>query len=259
VTKPVDKFRASDVTFWGVFALCAWAVALLGATAASVVPQGIWGGLHASRLEGASLNQLRGQVAALEAEAGRLRQENSVLLQRFMLNEQASGEVTRRVGALELTVPRLLESLNARGPGIDPTTTAGIGGAVTSFAVEGGSVSYSRSPLAELGPPGGTDQPMPQALTPIQPDSSLFGLALGPPIDADEGEAAWRSMNDKVGALLLGLGPLLANVEGGSGKRLVAGPLATEADARQLCGRLAKIGIACASVPFIGNPLPLLN
>jgi hypothetical protein len=37
------------------------------------------------------------------------------------------------------------------------------------------------------------------------------------------------------------------------------GPIAREAEARQLCGRMAKIGIACASVPFIGEPLPLLN
>ncbi|MEO7221344.1 MAG: hypothetical protein ABIY37_02645, partial [Devosia sp.] len=79
------------------------------------------------------------------------------------------------------------------------------------------------------------------------------------PIDADEGETAWRSMNDKVGALMLGMGPLLATVEGGAGKRLVVGPIATESDARQLCGHMAKVGIACASVPFIGTPLPLLN
>src|SRR5688572_27491788 len=112
LARPVDHFRAADVTFWGVFALCVWTVALLGATAAGLVPQGVWAGLHASRLDGVSLGQLRVQVAALESETARLRQDNAVLLQRFALGEQADGEVTRRVGALELTVPRLLESMN---------------------------------------------------------------------------------------------------------------------------------------------------
>lgn len=259
LAKPVDQFRAADVTFWGVFALCVWTVALLGATAASFVPEGVWASLHASRLGGASLGQLRGQVATLEAEAVRLRQDNAVLLQRFALGEEADGEVTRRVGALELTLPRLLESLN-RGPALDRTTTAGIGGgAVTTMPAEGGSVSFTTIPLADLQPAAGPAQPMPEPLGAAMPDSSLFGIALGPPIDADEGEAAWRGLSDRVGALLLGLVPLVANVEGGPGKRLVAGPIATEAEARQMCGRFAKIGIACASVPFIGAPLTLLN
>jgi len=66
-------------------------------------------------------------------------------------------------------------------------------------------------------------------------------------------------MTGRVGTLLIGLGPLLGHVEGGSGRRLVAGPISSEADARDLCGRVAKAGIACQSVPFIGDPLPLLN
>ena len=238
-----------------------WAVAVLGVNAAAFIPTGVLGGLHSSRLDGANMNQLRTQVADLETETARLRQENSVLLQRFMLNEQANGEVTRRVGALELTVPQLLDTLNG-GAGIDTGTTASTTtGPVTTFDVEGGTVSFTQQPMANVVAPDRSiaNQQMPDALSGVEPDSSAFGVALGPPIDADEGETSWRSMNDKVGALLLGLGPLLANVEGTGGKRLVVGPLASEAEARQLCGRMAKVGIACASVPFIGTPLPLTN
>jgi hypothetical protein len=261
LAKPVDQFRASDITFWGVFALVTWTVAVLGANVSAFIPDGVLGGLHASRLDGASFNQLRGQVAELESQSARLQRENTVLLQRFALNEQASGEVMRRVGALELTIPQMLDALNTRGPDIDPGTTASTGTTPpTTFDVEGGSVSYTRTPMAAVETTAaGASQPMPDAIAPITPDSSAFGLALGPPIDAEEGEAAWRSMNDKVGTLLLGLGPLLANVEGTAGKRLVVGPIASESDARQLCGRMAKVGIACASVPFIGTPLPLMN
>jgi hypothetical protein len=260
LARPVEHFRASDITFWGVFALITWAVAVLGANVSAFIPDGVLGGLHASRLSGANLNQLRGQVTALEAETARLRQENSVLMQRFALNEQASGEVTRRVGALELTVPQVLDALNVRGPGIDTGTTASTGTTPpTSFDVEGGSVSYTTTPMSAIEGQVATNQPMPEAITTITPDSSAFGIALGPPIDAEEGETTWRSMSNKVGTLLLGMGPLLANVEGSVGKRLVVGPISSEADARQLCGHMAKVGIACASVPFIGTPLPLLN
>lgn len=245
-----------------MFALAVWAIAVLAANASAFIPASVLGGLHATRLEGANLSQLRGQVASLQTETARLKQENTVLLQRFMLNEQASGEVTRRVGALELTVPSMLEALNGGAYGIDPGTTAATGtGQATTFDTDGGSVSYTTTPLSRVVRPkaAAPEQEMPKALTQIMPDSSAFGIALGPPIDADEGESAWQSMNTKVGALLLGLGPLLSDVEGSAGKRLVVGPLTSEADARQLCGRMAKIGIACASVPFIGEPLPLLN
>lgn len=260
MAKRVEHFRASDITFWGVFALMTWAIAVLGANVSAFIPEGLLGGLHASRLDGGSFNQLRGQVAALEMETARLRQENSVLMQRFALNEQANGEVTRRVGALEMTVPQMLEALNARGPGIDPGTTASTGGpSPTTFEVEGGSVSYITTPMSALNRQSVADQPMPEAIIPITPDSNAFGIALGPPIDADEGEVAWQSMSNRVGMLLLGMGPLLANVEGSAGKRLVVGPITSEAEARQLCGHIAKVGIACSSVPFIGTPLPLLN
>lgn len=262
MAKPGDQFRASDITFWGVFALVAWTIAVLGANASALVPAGVLGGLHSSRLDGASMNQLRSQVSALETETAQLRQENLVLLQRFMLSEQASGEVTRRVGALELTVPQMLDALNNRGPGIDPGTTASTTtGPVTSFDVEGGSVSYTTSPMPSVAAAdvSATTQPMPEALRTVTLDSGAFGMALGPPIDANESEAAWRSLNDRVGTLLLGMGPLLANVEGTAGKRLVVGPIASEADARQLCGHMGKVGIACSSVPFIGTPLALTN
>lgn len=256
--KPVDRVRASDITFWGLFALLTWAVALFGANLAVLIPPGVLGGLHSSRLEGANVNQLRGQVVALQAETARLRQENSVLLQRFMLNEQASGTLAQRVGALEMTLPQILETLQSGTVAIDPGTTASTGGDVTTFDVPGGAVAVRQSPMPQASRSAAIPAPL-EAPVAVRPDSNAFGIAIGPPIDANEGEAAWLAMNDRVGALLLGLGPLLGNVEGSGGKRLVAGPIIMESDARQLCGRMAKAGIACATVPFIGVPLPLMN
>ncbi|MEO8758025.1 MAG: hypothetical protein ABI398_09795 [Devosia sp.] len=263
MAKANDQFQAKDVTFWGVLALVLWGVAVTSAGLSALVPDSVLAGLHASRLAGADLNQLRSEMATLSRQSTELRQENTVLLQRFMLTEQTGGDMTRRVGALELTLPRILESLN-NGGGIDRGAITASTGAnqVTSFDADGGSVSYTRSPLPGDTTPAAAQkiQPMPRALNPgATPDAASFGIALGPPIDENEADDAWQSMNTKVGTLLVGLGPILGHVEGGAGRRLVAGPIASEADAREICGRMARIGIACASVPFIGDPLPLLN
>jgi hypothetical protein len=262
LAKASDQFQARDVTFWGVFALAVWGVAVLGANLSALIPDSVLGGLHASRLGGATLNQLRGEIDSLTTQAALLKQENTVLVQRFMVNEEGSGEVARRVGALEQTVPKILESLN-NGTGIDQSAvTASTGTTAKSFDTDGGSVSYTTAPLPGM-PAVRTvpkQQPMPKALAAdVTPDPASFGVALGPPIDADEAAPAWTGMSSKVGTLLVGLGPILGHVEGGSGRRLIAGPISSEAEAQELCGRMAKAGVACQTVPFIGDPMAAAN
>ena len=135
------------MTLWGIVALVCWGGAVLSANLSALVPASVLGALHASRLEGGTINQLRSQVADLEQEAQRMRRENNVLLQRFTMAEQASGEVTRRVGALEVTVPQLLDRV-ASAPQIDRSMTGSIGeGEILSFEAEGGSVSVQQKPL----------------------------------------------------------------------------------------------------------------
>ena len=257
MAKASEQFRAADVTFWGGVALVAWTAAVVGANVSALIPVGILGALHVSRLDSATIGQLRGQVATLGAQANELKQQNATLTQRFMLTEQTNGDITRRVGALELTVPKILDALNAPQQVDRSAITASTGGPVTHFQADGGSVSYTTSPLGTgevtTAP---TSQPMPSELpSATVPDPAAFGIALGPPIDASQADAAWQTMNSNVGTLLLGLGPILGHVEGGPGRRLVAGPIASEADARIQRGRMAKGVIACATVPFTGDPL----
>ncbi|HEX4297313.1 MAG TPA: hypothetical protein VHZ56_04770 [Devosia sp.] len=259
MAKASDQFRASDVSFWGVVALVACTVAVLGSTISALIPDDVLASLHASRLGGADLTQLRAELALLKGKSADLQQADTVLSQRFALAEQTAGAVTRRVGALELSVPRLLEAAApASAPVVDTATVTGSTATPPpkTFAVDGGTVSVTETPL-EPDADGGTAsvQPMPQQLTDAAPDPAAFAVALGPPIDADEGVADWHGMNQKAGTLLLGLTPLLANVEGGPGRRLVAGPLGTQAGARDLCGSIARLGIACATMPFVGQPL----
>jgi hypothetical protein len=261
LAKAADQFRAGDVTFWGVFALAVWAIALAGGGLSAMLPDGLLGGLHASRLDGGSLNQLRGIVVSLQNQTSDLRQQNAALEQRLSLTQQATQSVTQRLGALETTVPDLVETVNkSGGAAVDQGSITGSTGAspVKRFETDGGSVSYTQTPLQSVDLPasGQTQQAMPQTLVaPVTSNPSAFGIALGPPIAADQASTAWQTLSAHVGTMLMGLGPILGHVEGGSGRRLVVGPIALQADAQELCGRMAAVGVACATVPFVGDPV----
>jgi hypothetical protein len=248
------------VSVWGIVALVAWAVAILLANISAVIPENVLGALHASRLEGGTMNQLRGQVAEIQAESDRMRRENSLLLQRFELAEEANGAVTRRVGALEVSVPQLLERVPASSPVDDSVTASITDGMSISFDADGGSVSLVQKPLV-AGQPGAAAAagPRVEPVGPVLPDGSHFGVALGFPVAETDGEAQWQGLMAKVGTLLLGLWPVVADAEVGDGKLVIAGPLSTETQAAELCGRLDLVGIPCKPVPFKGEPLPMLN
>ena len=257
MAKASEQFRASDVTLWGIVALSCWGAAVLLANISAIVPGSVFAGLHASRMEGGTVSQLRTQVVAMAEENRRMRSENNLLLQRFDRAEEADRETTRRIGALEVSVPAALETRTGSvGVGIDRMPTASIGNDnAVSFDAEGGSVSVVQKPLV-------TDNALDTAATTggaPTADPDAFGLALGFPIREQDAEAQWQGLAAKVGTLLLGLAPLLQDVEGEDTKRIVAGPMTDRAQAEQLCVRMDRVGIPCEPRPFSGAPLPLLN
>lgn len=259
MARVTEQVRAGDVSFWGVFAVVTWGLAVGSASLSAFVPSGVIGWLHASRAEGGSVMQLRAELDDLRARTAELSEQNTTLQQRFNLADQSSTAVTRRIAALEVSVPRLVEAVNSGTPVDTGAVTAAIGQPTTTRDVPGGAVSYSTSPMKTTVPTiaiRGTTQAMPQPLVAeVTPDANAFGVALGPPIDSQDGAAAWQAMRTKVGTLLLGLGPVLAHVEGGPGRKLVAGPLGTEADAQEICGRMARVGVACSVTTFVGDPV----
>lgn len=258
MAKASDHFRTGDVTFWGIVALSCWGAAVLLANISAVVPSSVFAGLHASRMEGATVAQLRTQLAQLSDESKRMRAENNLLLQRFDRAEAATREATQRIGALEVSVPAAMESRSDVSPGIDTMPTASIGeGRVLSFDAEGGSVSVVQKPMVP--PVIDSSEATPDAEVPVTADVLAFGLALGFPVNEDDAEAQWQSLSAKVGTLLLGLAPLLQDVEGETTKRIVAGPVTDKSQATQLCKRMDRVGIPCEPLPFTGAPLPLLN
>lgn len=249
------------MTLWGIIALSVWAAAVLLANISGLFPASVLSGLHASRLGGGTVNQLRVQVAEIAAENDRMKRENNLLLQRFDMEQEARSEVTRRVGALEISLPHIVERI-PESAAIDNSVTASIGGGKPmTFEADGGTVTVEQKPLMAFQPKveETVEQEAEIQRVVIVPDGSSMGVALGFPIAAEDGEVQWQSMMGKVGTLLIGLEPVLSDVEGSDGKILVAGPFETKAQAAQLCGRLDKVGIPCEPTPFKGEPLPMLN
>ncbi|HTN62577.1 MAG TPA: hypothetical protein VL147_13685 [Devosia sp.] len=260
MAKASEQFRQSDVATWGIVALVCGALAVFGANISALVPQGILAGLHKTRIEGASIDQLRTDVVSLNAETTRLRRENTILANRFTLQEQAGNAVTRRVGSLEVSLPKLIEAL-PRTAEIDRSSLTGAIGQneTLTFEADGGSVAVRRQPFDV---PGAVPtQPVPAAVADIStlatPSGAVFGIAIGPSVSFGDAKTAWNDISLKLGPLLFGLSPLLMDEAGSNDKRIVAGPVNQLSEATALCTRLEHLSISCMPMPYNGTPLGL--
>ncbi|ODT69689.1 MAG: hypothetical protein ABS75_15570 [Pelagibacterium sp. SCN 63-23] len=263
MAKASEQFRQSDVTLWGIVALVAAGLAVFGSNISALVPNSILGGLHQPRIAGASIETLRQQVADLRDETTRLTRDNQVLLSRFAVQEKSGGDITRRVGALEASVPNLLEALPDAALVDRSSVTASIGPNETLiFEAEGGSVAVRQSALPQAAP--ALDQaipPLPAPIAPQQtaalPDEKAYGIAVGAAVPFEETTALWDDLTLKLGPLLFGLAPLLIDEANGDDKRILVGPIADLDEARALCQRFERISIACLPMPYSGTPLSI--
>lgn len=252
-----EQFRQSDVTFWGLVALIMGGIAVFSANVSAIVPSSVLAGLHKTRLEGASVEQLRRDVAELRSETLRLKTENTTLLTRFALQEQSGSEVTRRVGALEVSIPRLLEAVPDSAEIDRSILTSSIGdGETVVFPAEGGSVKVSQQPMPQALPPARALPDPVETASIDNPAVLAFGVAVGPEVPAGDAGLAWNDISTKVGPLLLGLAPRLADQLNSNDKRIVVGPVSDISEARALCTRLESVAISCEPMPFTGIPLP---
>lgn len=235
-------------------------IAVMGANVSAMIPSGILGGLHKTRIEGASLEQLRLQVAELREQAIEIKRDNGVLAARFALEEQQGNEVVQRVGALEVSLPKLLEALPNTAEIDRSAFTASIGeGEALIYDADGGSVMIRQRPMAEAQPALATSQPLPavpqQVAAAAMPEAAAYGIALGPAVSFEQAPGAWNDLSMKLGPLLFGLAPLLVDEADGDGKRIVVGPITQLSEATALCVRLERVSISCLPMPFAGTPL----
>ena len=259
LAKASEQFRQSDIATWGIVALVFGGIAVMGANVSALIPQGVLAGLHKTRLEGASLDQLRQQVADLRNQSIELQRENDLLETRFSLGEQQGNATVQRVGALEVSIPRLLEALPESAE-IDRTAlTASIKeGAALVYDTDGGSVEIRQRPMAAAQPAAPVEQPLPDPIPSVgiaPPAGAAFGIAVGPGVTPEQAPAAWRDLSMKLGPLLFGLGPLLAEQSGSADQRIVVGPITQLSEATALCARLERVSISCLPMPFSGTPL----
>ncbi|WDR05736.1 hypothetical protein PSQ90_16025 [Devosia rhodophyticola] len=256
MAKASAQFQQSDIAIWGIVALACCGIAVMSANISAILPAEILSGLHATRLQGANLEQLRGQVGDLRNEATRLRRENNTLVTRFSLQEQANNEVTRRVGSLEVSLPKLLEALPPSAQIDRSALTGGIKeGESLSYDADGGSVKIRQQPLETLNSSAQQPIPAPLDAPTVTPDENAFGIAIGHSVPFSEAQSEWEDLSIKLGPLLFGLGPLLVDQVNTENKRIVVGPITQMSEATALCSRLERISIACMPVPFSGTPL----
>ncbi|WP_108398938.1 SPOR domain-containing protein [Devosia submarina] len=248
-----EQFRQSDAALWGVVALVSCAIAVMGANVSALIPSSVLGGLHRTRIEGASLEQLRLQVADLRQQSVELKRENAQLLTRFALEEQQNNEVVQRVGALEVSLPRIMEAM-PEGGGIDRSTiTSSIGEEPPLvFDADGGSVAIRQRPMQEA-QPGPAEQPLPDQIAAL-PSTNDFAVALGAPVAPEQAEAAWRDLSMKLGPLLFGLSPHVVD-DGAGRQQIVLGPLPQRAEAAALCMQVERVSISCMPTQLVGTPL----
>ena len=254
-----------EVSRWGVAALICGATAIFCANVAAFLAPQTLNSLHATRLQGASLNQMRGQLVALADENARIASEYRALQSRFNLMDDNSGATIRRLAAVENSLPLLIESLPIDSDIDRSLLTASIaeaGGEV--YEVEGGTIRIKHSPLFDDIAQDVPDQPMPPALAteapragsgPGAPDLAMQGIAVGQLIAPPEADAAYAAILERAGVLLLGTAPLLARNEQGEAQ-IVIGPLPSPTSAQALCVRLARLDLACSPTLYEGEDWP---
>jgi hypothetical protein len=255
-----DHFRQSDVTFWGLIALATAAIAVISSNVSAIAPHSIINALHTPRINSTSVEGLREQVSSLQTNVGALSRDYQSLKSQSQIQDKSGKDMVRRVSALEITVPRIVESIpqtsvdvSSLTASIDSTTE------VIEMAALGGSVAVRQSPLPGAQPlPVTIPQPLPQPIDAgalaAPPNPIPYGVAIGGVVTPQNAEAAWRDLQMKLGPLLLEFSPVLsAPTEQGS--RILAGPMETLAEARQMCERLERIAFSCLPVSYEGRQL----
>lgn len=240
----------ADITIWGIAALICSAIAVVSANIGALIPESVVAGLHATRIEGGNINQVRANLVELRAENVRLTREYRALLARLNMIDDDGVETIRRLAAVERSMPLLIESLPLASDIDRSLLTASIAAASPEvYHAEGGIIVIRHSALFDGLDEGATDQPIPPQL-----DRPGYGIALGSEIHRDAVAFHRGRILSQTGPLLSGMTFILGETGVTENARLIAGPFSSFEDASIMCEPLDIIGIACEPVPFEGEP-----
>lgn len=176
-------FESVEIAPWGIAALVCGAVAVLAVNLSFLVPTHVLGKLHVPYREGGGVNQMRIQLAELEQDRNRILGDYRALHARFDLLSDNSDEVIRRLAAVEMSLPLLIESLPLDSDIDRSLLTASITDVAEEvYEVEGGTVAVRYSPLFDGVATEPTKQPLPPALAAeLAPTPDVHAPDLGLP------------------------------------------------------------------------------
>ncbi len=107
----LNQFRQSDMRLWGFVAVAALTTMLVFSSASLLLPSGWNNSLKETPDNLGSLAQVQSELRSIRMEFAALKRESNVADSRLNLGEESNSFVSKRVRALEASIPILLEAL----------------------------------------------------------------------------------------------------------------------------------------------------
>jgi hypothetical protein len=273
----INRFEQADVKIWGFIAVGVVTSMVLLTSIANFVPSKFLNGLRETRNSSGTINQLQAELTSIRLEFASLKRANSIAGTRLTLGEESSSKFSRRVRALESTIPMLMEALPADATIDRSLITASINEANGEEIIKSTdevkvvqSSLFDNRPMSEASPET-LQQALPEKVDEqvlnipntvadnspaVQVSSTEFGLIIGPTVTVDGAPIVWQRYKADVGTLLIGLEPRLLPINNDSGDlRLIAGPISDISEAISLCLQISRTGVTCEASGFGGVEL----
>lgn len=276
----INRFEQTDVKIWGLIAVGVVTTMVVLSSVATFVPSKFLNGLRETRQNSGTINQLQSELTSIRLEFATVKRENSISGTRLTLGEESNSKFSRRVRALESSIPMLLEALPADAIIDRSLITASINDANGEEIIKiddevkvTQSNLFDNRPIIEQSAPDLLQQAMPEALD-VSPEvltgpevmvevvpiidvsTTEFGLIIGPTVDMNDAPVAWQQYKSDIGTLLIGLEPRALPFGNDSNKwRIIAGPIADISEAISLCIQISRAGVSCEASGFGGVEL----
>lgn len=107
----LNQFKQSDMRLWGLVAIAALTVMLVFSSASLLIPKG-WNNMLKETPDNlGTVAQLQSELRSIRMEFAAMKRQSNVTDSRLNLGEESNSFVSRRVRALESSIPILLEAL----------------------------------------------------------------------------------------------------------------------------------------------------